>query len=458
MKKQIINYQEKWKEQKINIKDLILDTKNIRLGKQHSSQEEVINDLFVNENAIQILENISQNGYFPDEPPVVVKEKSKYIVLEGNRRVASLKAMINPDIAPLSYAAKIKKIMASYLPIEKVTVHVATSRDEAMEYLASKHTKTTRRPWSALRRAYFYYAQKEEGQSVEQLIVRYKGVNIPGYIQMYEMHNVAMALKNISEDTRKKLANTGTFDITTLERFYADKYIQEKIGVEFSKKTGEANVPNGPDFDKVYSRVVTDIVSGIATSRKQLSKEADRKVYIDSVIKETLGGKAVDTKAKKPALSFKPLKVQTKAQKFLVPKSFENTLNSPGIGRVMWELQTIDYAKFPNASADLLRTFLEIVLKKYLEEINSLPNPKRSGGFIYLEDVLVKMQSDLATAKNHRLVNVIKEIMKNKWYLDNINHNPDVFAVEDRVKDAWDQMYSLVEFIFNDYKKRNPSA
>ena len=119
----------------------------------------------------------------------------------------------------------------------------------------------------------------------------------------------------------------------------------------------------------------------------------------------------------------------------------------------MWELQAIDYLKFPNATADLLRTFLEIIIKKYLEEIKSLPAPKRNGGYIYLDDVLKKIKSDLQTATNHKLVQVISEIEKNKWYLDSINHNPEVFAVDYRVKEAWDQIYPLVKYIFETYNK-----
>lgn len=457
MKKQIVNYQEKWKEQKIKVADLILDTKNIRLGSEYGTQDEVINDLFVNEDAMVILESISQNGYFPDEPPVVVKEKGQLIVIDGNRRVVSLKALISPEIAPAKYVPHIKKIMLNRLPIEQVIVHVATSRDEAMEYLAAKHTKNTRKAWSALRRAYFYYAQKENGQSVEKLIERYKGVDIPAYIRMHEMHNVAMSLKNISEDIRKRVSNKGTFNISTLERFYSDKYVQEKIGIDFNKKTGEATVPATPGFDKVYSRVITDIASGIATSRKELSKEQDRKTYINSVVQEVLEGKEIMKKTKKPASTFKQVKSSSKIQKGLVSKTFVNTLNSPGVGRVLWELQTIDYAKFPNASADLLRTFLEVVLKKYLQEIGSLPPPKKTGGYIFLGDVLNKMKSNLSAIPNTTLVQVIDEIIKNKWYLDSINHNPDVFAVEDRVKAAWDQIQPLVKFVFDDYKKRNPN-
>lgn len=454
-KKQIINYQEKWKEQRIKVDDLVLDTKNIRLGSEYSGEEEIINDLFINEDAMDILENIYENGYFPDEPPVIVKENRKHVVLEGNRRVVSLKAMLNPDITPIKYVARIKKMMRSKKPINTILVHIATSRDEAMEYLAAKHTKTTRKPWPALRRAYFYYAQKENGQSVEELISRYKGVDIPDYIKMHEMHNVALSLKNISEETIKKISNKRTFNITTLERFYSDKYVQDKLGIEFNKITGEATIPHSDDFDKVYSRVITDITSGIATSRKELMKEKDRKKYIDSVVHEVLNGQEINKNNKKNAASFRPSKLIKSSQKFLVPKSFEDTLNAPGIGRVLWELQRIDYANFPNATADLLRTFLEITLKKYLQEIKSLPIPRKTGGYIFLGHVLQKMKTILQTIPNHGLVQVISEIEKNKWYLDSINHNPDIFAVEGRVKDAWDQLQPLIKFIFEDFKQRN---
>ncbi|HLD53783.1 MAG TPA: hypothetical protein VJA82_10785 [Sediminibacterium sp.] len=456
-KKHIVNYQEKWKEHKISINDLVLDTKNVRLGTEYNSSDEIINDLFVNEDAMQILENIAQNGYFPDEPPVVVKEQGKFVVLEGNRRVVSLKAMIDPTMAPTRYASRITKLMEAKIPIEYVMVHIATSRNEAMEYLAAKHTKTTRKPWSALRRAYFYYAQKESGQSVEDLMERYQGVDIPSYIKMHEMHNVAMSLKNISEDIRKKVSNKGIFNITTLERFYSDKYVQEKIGLDFNKKTGEAMIPATPDFDKVYSRVVTDIAAGIATSRKELTKENDRKKYINSVVTEVLEGKEFNKKGKKSASSFRPTKPVISSQKGLIPKIYEDTLNAPGVGRVLWELQNIDYAKFPNATADLLRTFLEITLKKYLQEIGSMPI-RKGGQFIFLKNVLDKMKADLQRDMNPQLVQVITEIENNKWYLDSINHNPDVFAVEGRVKDAWDQVLPLIKFVFDDYRKRTATS
>lgn len=65
MAKTILNYQDKWKEQKVSIDSLLLDLDNIRLETEHTSELEVIADLFVNEEAMDILESIYENGFFP---------------------------------------------------------------------------------------------------------------------------------------------------------------------------------------------------------------------------------------------------------------------------------------------------------------------------------------------------------------------------------------------------------
>lgn len=205
--KNITNLQKEWDEKEVSINQLLLDEENIRLDISNKTQDVVITDLFVNEKAMQILESIYKNGLFPDEIPVVIKHKSKYIVIDGNRRVVSLKAMLTPGIAPKRYQQKIEKMMQGYMPIRKVKVIVAPGRKEVDKYLAAKHTKTTRRPWSALRRAYFYYAQKENGTNIEKLIERYENKDIPRHIRMYEMQQLALSLDNISDYVRQNVSS-----------------------------------------------------------------------------------------------------------------------------------------------------------------------------------------------------------------------------------------------------------
>ena len=265
-----------------------------------------------------------------------------------------------------------------------------------------------------------------------------------------------MSLDGTSDDVRKKIANKRFFQISTLERFYSDPYVRDWFNIEFDAVTGEVKVPKTKAFDKVYSRVITDIVEKIATSRKQLENEKSRKTYVDGIIREILDGEKIKKSNVSGAEKFKEKKISEKISRAkLIPSNLLSTLDCAGVARVLWELQNIEYKRFPNSTADTLRTFLEIILKDYLKKTQRLPSPRRNGGYIYLEDVLTKMEQELQRdTQNRGLVQVIQELKRNRWYLDSINHNPDVFAVDNRVEEAWDQMKPLVEYVFRDYKQR----
>lgn len=446
--KNIINLQKKWIEKEVSLGQLLLDEENIRLDITNKTQDVVITDLFVNEQAMQILESIYKNGLFPDEIPVVIKQGGKYIVVDGNRRVVSLKAMLSPGIVPKAYQQKIEKMMKGFTPIEKIKVIIAPNRKEIDRYLAAKHTKTTRRPWSALRRAYFYYAQKQNGINIEKLIERYENKEIPKYIKMYEMQQIALSLNNISDYVREKVSSKN-FEITTLERLYTDKYVQQKLGIVFNLKTGQVSAPKNDAFDKAYSKIITDIVDSRITSRKEIKDPSDRKKYIDSFIL-----KGISSTTKVGVGKFIPKKIKTGLRKFLIPNNINSTLNSPAIDRVLEELQTVNYRKFPNLSADALRSILEAVLKKYFDRIgNSVP--KKGKGYTYLQDVLNHANSFFTNNGNHEMRQIITRIEANKEFLEMINHNPSIFSTPDDTENSWDIMQELFIFIFNDIEKRN---
>lgn len=446
--KKIINLQNEWKERVININQLLLDEENIRLDIINKTQDVVITDLFANEEAMQILESIYRNGLFPDEIPVVIQQNKKYIVIDGNRRVASLKAMLSPGITLKRFQQKIEKMMDGYIPIESIKVIIAPNREKANKYLAAKHTKTTRRPWSALRRAYFYYAQKENGTNIEKLIERYENKDISRYIRMYEMQQIALSLNNISDYVRQNVSSKN-FEITTLERLYNDKYVQQKLGINFNQTTGQVSAPQNDAFDKAYSKIITDIVDGTITSRKEIKDPDDRKKYVDNFME-----KGIDSKEKVGVDNFVPKKIKSNLQKFLVPTTIISSLDSPAIDRVIEELKTINYRKFPNLSADALRSILEGVLKKYFDRIGKSV-PKNGKKYVYLKDVLDYAKKYFENNCNEEMRQVIECIEANKNFLEMINHNPSVFSTPDNTKDSWDIMQEL--FIFNDIKKRTSS-
>jgi len=465
MKKKLINYQHEWKQIPVPVASLLLDSENIRLETGRKTQDEIVRDLFVNEKAMQVLLSIYENGFFPDESPVVVKENKNWVVFEGNRRVASLQAMINPIHVPRKYKEKIRKLMLERSPIVTIAVRVAPNREAAMQYLAAKHTKNTKRPWSALRRAYFYYAQKEKGQSVQSLIKRYKGVNIPAYIKMYEMHHIATSLPNISDEVRKKISSKRSFDITTLERLYLDKYVQEKLGLHFNSKTGEVAVPKSQEFNCAYAVIVNDIADKIITSRKRISDSTERKTYIDQIVPKKLPSKKTSI-----ASDFTPIELARTTKNKLNTQGIDFCLPFPAVERMYKETERISISNdrgFPNATHDLLRSFLECSLKAFFELHNI--TIKRRGEYTFLKDALKEFRGNdkvklLAGSKFKALKNLVAKIEQTKGigsmmgytanFMHQLNHSHYFFSDRETVQQGWDELKPLFMFILATVPKK----
>src|SRR5665811_1884713 len=91
-----------WPEMQLDVlADLHLDPKNVRLETPSNAIEaDILEDLFVNENALALVEGIAKIGYLTHEVPIALKRQGKYIVVEGNRRVAALKVIQNPMLVP----------------------------------------------------------------------------------------------------------------------------------------------------------------------------------------------------------------------------------------------------------------------------------------------------------------------------------------------------------------------
>lgn len=448
------NY-DNWSNYEIHIKNLTLDPENIRLQVDvTSSQEALINDLFVNENATQILESIANNGFFPDEPPVIIKEKGKSIVIDGNRRVAALKALESPQIIP-SKELQIKEILQRTNPlIKKVNVVVAPDRDSVRSFLGTKHTQNTRRPWRPLRQAYFYKAELERGKSIKDLRDDYPTVDISKFLRLLNIHKIAKAIPYDSDLIIKKVHNERTFPASTIERLYDDKQVREFLGFEF-KGDGDLKINiDKKEFIKGFKKIVQDVVEKTVDSRV-LNTETSRGQYlknfpVDAIPKHTKTSKITTSKD----FTVIPIVVIRKRKK-LAPNDIMFTLQAPGVKRMLIELQNIDYIKFPNASHDLLRSFLECSLKAYFDHHKKAIHPSR-GTYVFLNDVLNAFVIEMDIAKNTHLSQVTKKIISNTnmqsytaQSMNATNHNPSVFATANEVVDAWDMMEKLFRFILD---------
>lgn len=464
MKKEIAkpNYEE-WPKQKIKVTDLFLDTKNIRLdlGGADLSQDALINDLFTNEDAIQVLRSIAINGFFPDEIPVVVKENGKYIVLEGNRRVAAVKALLRPEIVP-GKESVIKGILKTSIPVaNEREVVIAPDRDSAMVFLANKHTQNTKKRWRPLRQAYFYKAELERGKTVQDLRDDYPTVDISKFLRLINIHKIAKSIAYESDSTAKKVHNEKVFPASTIERLYEDKQVRNFLGFDFDGN-GEVKINiDKKEFEKGFKKIVEDVVEKNVDSRA-LNSEKDRKEYLASFVKENTPDKSKTGKVTTSKDFTEALIVTTKKRNRLAPSGVSFTLQCGGVKRMLKELQAIDYHKFPNATHDLLRSFLECGLKAYFDHCKKTITPKNGGKYVFLDTVLEEFIKEMNQIKNNKLSQVASRIKDNSkmnsysaTFLNATNHNPDIFVTPQEVEDAWDAMEPLFNYILAPNKKSN---
>jgi hypothetical protein len=445
----------KWPRRKVKITELFLDPDNIRLQVDVSSQEALINDLFVNEDAMQVLESIATNGFFPDETPVVIRGKSKFVVIDGNRRVAALKVLARPDIVP-SKASTVKELIKNTgSAIKDIEVVMAPSRDSVRHFLASKHTQNTRRPWRPLRQAYFYKAELGRGKTVQDLRNDYPHANIAKFLRLINVHKIAKSIKFDSPRVNKRVHDERSFPASTIERMYEDRQVRQFLGFDFDKD-GEVRIQiERKEFEKGFKKIVQDIVEKVVDSRS-LNNEDNRKKYIASfpssdVPKRTKSSKTSTSKDFKEIPPPKPEK-----RKKLAPSDIVFSLKAPGVKRMLVELQGIDYHKFPNACHDLLRSFLECGLKAYFDHIGKTLKPPKGAGFVFLDHALQAFKDEMDAAKNTELSQVAQRIKSNAkmssysaQFMNATNHNPSVFATDKDAEDAWDAMDKLFRFILN---------
>lgn len=455
------NYEE-WPKQKVKVADLFLDTKNIRLDiGVDLSQDALINDLFSNEDAMQVLRSIAVNGFFPDEIPVVIKDNGKFIVLEGNRRVAAVKALLRPEIVP-SKESVIKNVLKDAIPVSNEReVVIAPDRDSVMVFLANKHTQNTKRRWRPLRQAYFYKAELERGKTVQNLRDDYPTVDISKFLRLINVHKIAKSMGYESDVTTKKVHNEKTFPASTIERLYDDKQVRDFLGFDFDGD-GEVKINiDKKEFEKGFKKIVEDVVEKNVDSRA-LNSEKDRKDYLAGFSKENTPGKTKSGKLTTSKDFQEALIVTTKKRSKLAPTNTPFTLQCKGVKRMLKELQTIDYHKFPNASHDLLRSFLECGLKAYFEHCKKTISPKNGGKYVFLDTVLEEFIKEMNQVKNNKLSQVASRIKDNSkmnsysaTFLNATNHNPDIFVTPQEVEDAWDAMEPLFNFILAPNQKTN---
>lgn len=140
----------------LRIDQLIFDAKNPRLPvNYYDGDEDKVLDYFIRKaNLLELIASIGENGFYEAEALLVVKSDidDKYIVVEGNRRLAALRLLLAPDKAPVKKSAIKEMVDAANFKPEEIPVLVYKRYEDVLDYLGYRHI-TGVQQWDSLAKA-----------------------------------------------------------------------------------------------------------------------------------------------------------------------------------------------------------------------------------------------------------------------------------------------------------------
>lgn len=140
----------------ISIDLLRFDPENPRLPSSVDghNEKEVLAWMVLDASLIELMGSIGAQGYFSGEPLLVVQNESgDYTVVEGNRRLAAVKLLGNPDSAPKARQRSVSRVSegATFCPRELPCTRY-DSREDILNYLGYRHI-TGVKEWDSLAKA-----------------------------------------------------------------------------------------------------------------------------------------------------------------------------------------------------------------------------------------------------------------------------------------------------------------
>lgn len=218
------------------VKYLEFDPENPRLPvhlKKESDESKIL-DWMINKGVIEeLMIAIGEYGYFVGEPVLVVKKEntdSKYQVIEGNRRLAAVKLLRNPELVNRKSIHQIAEEARSE-KVDEVPCVIFPTRDGILRYLGYRHV-TGVKEWSALAKARY----------LEQLLPTTQEGSLD---EKYK--ELARAIGSRKDHVARHLTGLSLYETIEENQFFAIKGLDEDT-LSFSVLTTAANYANIVEF------------------------------------------------------------------------------------------------------------------------------------------------------------------------------------------------------------------
>lgn len=389
----------------IPIDDLRLDIKNPRIAEassQRDALQKIVNDQDIK--LVALAESIVEDGLNPMDRFLVIPseyEPNKYIVLEGNRRLAALKILRNPTVLTgMQVRGTVKKRFEDLAftfdrdELSDADCFDIVAREDAAMWINQRHTGENEGrgivDWSGLASA------------------RFRG-NDPA---LQALDFVSMR-GDLTEEERAKIAKR--FPITTLDRLLSTPAVRAIVGVDIKSGKLLSGLPF-VELMKPLQRMVRDLASGAVTVTN-LKRQPQMVAYasglgddlpdlstafssmqpIEDILPpassvgggassgtSTAGGSSTNggntghgsggaggstgTGGSSAAANPGTKKKSASRGPGLIPRACVLRVSNTKIAEVTKELRTLPVKTYPHAISVLFRVFLELSVDEYLKQ------------------------------------------------------------------------------------------
>ncbi|MCZ7467307.1 hypothetical protein [Rhizobium rhizogenes] len=253
------------------IEDLRLDIKNPRIA-EATSQRDALQKIVTDQDIklVALAESIVEDGLNPMDRFLVIPsedEPNKYIVLEGNRRLAALKILRNPAVLTG---------MQVRVSVKKRFEELAGTFDSDDFFNADCFDIEARED------AAMWINQRHTGENDGRGIVDWSGVasaRFRGNDPALQALDFVTLRSDLTEEENAKIAKR--FPITTLDRLLSTPAVRAIIGVEIKNGKLLSGLPFA-ELIKPLQRMVRDLASGTITVTN-LKRQPQMVVYASSL-------------------------------------------------------------------------------------------------------------------------------------------------------------------------------
>jgi hypothetical protein len=179
--------------------ELRLDPENPRLPEEviGESQSTILGYLFDNAVLDELATSYVNNGFFEHEPLMVAPHDGHFIVLEGNRRLAALKVLLQDEdavAAGLRFSIDDELSNETRESLVHIPIFTVANRDEVRKYLGFRHIGGIK-TWSAEAKARYIAGEVDRAEDLSEAfreVARRVGSNVQGvrnaYIAITTLH------------------------------------------------------------------------------------------------------------------------------------------------------------------------------------------------------------------------------------------------------------------------------